>query len=89
VKVSQWPRHYGCVSLAKEACLSPAGERGLFHFGRDRAALMAVLDRHINLLTPGDKHMKKHSYIGLDVHKESISIAVAEGGATTAESGDR
>ena len=24
--------------------------------------------------------MKKHSYIGLDVHKESISIAVAEGG---------
>src|SRR5437867_13247715 len=24
--------------------------------------------------------MKKHSYIGLDVHKESIAIAVAEGG---------
>jgi hypothetical protein len=24
--------------------------------------------------------MKKHSYIGLDVHKESISIAVAEEG---------
>jgi transposase len=37
-------------------------------------------DRHINLLTPGDKHMKKHSYIGLDVHKESISMALAEGG---------
>jgi hypothetical protein len=24
--------------------------------------------------------MKKHSYIGLDVHKESISIALAEAG---------
>jgi transposase len=41
---------------------------------------MAVLDRHIKPLTPGDKHMKKHRYIGLDVHKESISIAVAEAG---------
>jgi transposase len=42
--------------------------------------LMAVLDRDIKQLTPGDKHMKKHRYIGLDVHKESISIAVAEAG---------
>jgi transposase len=41
---------------------------------------MAVLDRDIKPLTPGDKHMKKHRYIGLDVHKESISIAVAEAG---------
>jgi transposase len=41
---------------------------------------MAVLDRPIKQLTPGDKHMKKHRYIGLDVHKESISIAVAEAG---------
>jgi transposase len=41
---------------------------------------MAVLDRHIKRLTPGDKHMKKHRYVGLDVHKESISIAVAEAG---------
>ena len=24
--------------------------------------------------------MKKHRYVGLDVHKESIAIAVAEGG---------
>jgi len=37
------PRHYGCVSLAREACLSPKGERGLFRLWRDRAALMAVL----------------------------------------------
>src|SRR6266568_3043025 len=55
-------------------------ERGLFRFWRDRAALMAVLDRRIKRLTPGDKHMKKHRYVGLDVHKESISIAVAEAG---------
>jgi transposase len=41
---------------------------------------MAVLDRDIKPLTPGDKHMKKHRYIGLDVHQESISIAVAEAG---------
>jgi transposase len=41
---------------------------------------MAVLHRDIKQLTPGDKHMKKHRYIGLDVHKESISIAVAEAG---------
>jgi transposase len=41
---------------------------------------MAVLDWPIKQLTPGDKHMKKDSYIGLDVHKESISIAVAEAG---------
>jgi transposase len=41
---------------------------------------MAVLGRNIKPLTPGDKHMKKHRYIGLDVHKESISIAVAEAG---------
>src|SRR5437762_11714373 len=76
----RWPRHYGCVSLGKEGCLSPWEERGLFRFWRDRAALMAVLDRHIKRLTPGDKHMKKHRYVGLDVHKESISIAVAEAG---------
>jgi len=41
---------------------------------------MAVLERRIKQLTPGDKHMKKHRYVGLDVHKESISIAVAEAG---------
>jgi transposase len=41
---------------------------------------MAVLGRNIKPITPGDKHMKKHRYIGLDVHKESISIAVAEAG---------
>jgi transposase len=31
-------------------------------------------------INQGDKHVKKHSYIGLDVPKESISIAVADGG---------
>src|SRR5881398_533567 len=79
-KCSHRPRHYGCVSLGKEGCLSPWKERGLFRFWRDRAALIAVLDRRIKRLTPGDKHMKKHRYVGLDVHKESISIAVAEAG---------
>src|SRR2546426_5983186 len=41
---------------------------------------MAVVADTSNNQLQGGKHMKKHSYIGLDVHKESISIAIAEGG---------
>jgi transposase len=41
---------------------------------------MAVFGSVASTNNLGDKHMKKHRYIGLDVHKESISIAVAEAG---------
>jgi transposase len=41
---------------------------------------MAVVAGTSNNELQGGKHMKKHSYVGLDVHKESISIAIAEGG---------
>ena len=30
-------------------------------------------------MNPRDTHMRKHNYIGMDVHKETIVIAIAEG----------
>jgi transposase len=78
------PRHYSCVRYAgdklnKSAC---PPERGLLRVALEpiRQEEGAVLET-TETTRKGDKHMKTtDKYIGLDVHKDTIVIAIAEGG---------
>src|ERR1039457_7327470 len=60
---------------SSDLCLSP--RRGLLP-AREPIRMVAVS----RLTTKnGDKHMKKHKhYVGLDVHKDTIAVAIAEAG---------